>query len=87
MLFAGSLVFTPAKQAVDLRDWSHWWNFAKDADWRAIPTGARAASTGWLRDIAHEERTKLHPLILGPVTEEARSAAEGADQEGGLIVL
>jgi hypothetical protein len=27
MLQAGSLVFTPPKQAVDLRDWSQWWNF------------------------------------------------------------
>ena len=34
MLFAGSLVFTPPKRAVDLRDWSQWWDFTKDADWR-----------------------------------------------------
>jgi formylglycine-generating enzyme len=34
MLFARSLVFTPPKHAVDLRDWSQWWNFLKDADWR-----------------------------------------------------
>jgi formylglycine-generating enzyme required for sulfatase activity len=34
MLFAGSLVFTPPKHAVDLRDWSQWWDFTRDADWR-----------------------------------------------------
>ena len=34
MLFAGSLVFTPPKHAVDLRDWSQWWDFLKDATWR-----------------------------------------------------
>ena len=34
MLYAGSLVFTPPKHAVDLRDWSQWWSFTKRADWR-----------------------------------------------------
>ena len=34
MLFAGSLVFTPPKHPVDLRDWSQWWDFIRDADWR-----------------------------------------------------
>ena len=34
MLFAGSLVFTPPKHAVDLRDWSQWWDFTRAADWR-----------------------------------------------------
>src|SRR5262245_36834794 len=34
MLYAGSLVFTPPHQAVDLRDWSRWWAFLKGADWR-----------------------------------------------------
>ena len=34
MLYAGSLVFTPPTQPVDLRDWSQWWQFMKGADWR-----------------------------------------------------
>ncbi|MGE3709653.1 MAG: formylglycine-generating enzyme family protein [Hyphomicrobiaceae bacterium] len=34
MLFAGSLVFTPPKHAVDLRDWGQWWCFTKGANWR-----------------------------------------------------
>lgn len=34
MLFAGSLVFTPPKHAVDLRDWSQWWTLLKGADWQ-----------------------------------------------------
>jgi formylglycine-generating enzyme required for sulfatase activity len=34
MLYAGSLVFTPPPDAVDLRDWSQWWQFIKGADWR-----------------------------------------------------
>jgi formylglycine-generating enzyme required for sulfatase activity len=42
MLFAGSLVFTPPKHAVDLRDWSQWWNFLKDADWRH-PSGRKSS--------------------------------------------
>jgi hypothetical protein len=34
MLYAGSLVFSAAARAVDLRDWSQWWQFMKGADWR-----------------------------------------------------
>jgi formylglycine-generating enzyme len=34
MLYAGSLVFSPPKHPVDLRDWSQWWTFMKGADWR-----------------------------------------------------
>jgi formylglycine-generating enzyme len=34
MLYAGSLVFTPPRHPVDLRDWSQWWQFLKGADWR-----------------------------------------------------
>ena len=45
MLKAGSLVFTPPKHAVDLRDWSRWWNFKFGADWRR-PTGPRSSISG-----------------------------------------
>jgi len=34
MLKPGSLVFTPPRHAVDLRDWSQWWRFAFGANWR-----------------------------------------------------
>src|ERR1700754_3474078 len=34
VLKAGSLVFTPPKHAVNLQDWSQWWNFKFVADWR-----------------------------------------------------
>ena len=34
MLYAGSLVFSPPQQVVNLRDWSQWWQFMKGADWR-----------------------------------------------------
>lgn len=34
MLKAGSLVFTPPKHAVDLRNWSAWWRFKFGANWR-----------------------------------------------------
>ena len=34
MLYAGSLVFTPPKHAVDLRFWGEWWSFMKGASWR-----------------------------------------------------
>jgi formylglycine-generating enzyme len=34
MLFAGSLVFTPPRHPVDLRDRSQWWKLQRGADWR-----------------------------------------------------
>src|SRR5262245_3060101 len=34
MIYAGSLVFMPPSRAVDLRDYSQWWLFARGADWR-----------------------------------------------------
>jgi formylglycine-generating enzyme len=42
MLKAGSLVFTPPKKPIDLRDWSQWWNFKFGANWRR-PYGARSS--------------------------------------------
>ena len=45
MLKAGSLVFTPPKQAVDLRDWGEWWNFKFGANWRR-PYGPRSNISG-----------------------------------------
>jgi sulfatase modifying factor 1 len=41
MLYAGSLVFSPPDRAVDLADWSQWWQFLKGADWRH-PYGPRS---------------------------------------------
>jgi formylglycine-generating enzyme required for sulfatase activity len=34
MLKAGSLVFTPPREPVDLRNWSRWWRFHFGANWR-----------------------------------------------------
>jgi formylglycine-generating enzyme len=34
MLRAGSLVFLPPAEPVDLRQWNNWWNFIFGADWR-----------------------------------------------------
>jgi formylglycine-generating enzyme required for sulfatase activity len=45
MLKAGSLVFDPPKQPVDLRDWSQWWRLKFGADWRR-PYGPRSSISG-----------------------------------------
>jgi sulfatase modifying factor 1 len=45
MLKAGSLVFTPPKNQVDLRDWSQWWRFKFGASWRR-PHGPRSSISG-----------------------------------------
>jgi sulfatase modifying factor 1 len=34
LLVAGSLVFTPTNEPVDLRDWSKWWRWQPGADWQ-----------------------------------------------------
>ena len=34
LLLAGSLVFTPPRHPVDLRDWSQWWKLVRGANWR-----------------------------------------------------
>ncbi len=45
MLRAASLVFTPPKTPVDLRDWSRWWMLKPGADWRR-PYGPRSSTSG-----------------------------------------
>jgi formylglycine-generating enzyme len=45
MLKAGSLVFSPPKELVDLKDWSQWWRFKFGADWRR-PYGPRSSISG-----------------------------------------
>ena len=45
MLSAGSLVFTPPRHQVDLRDWSQWWRFNFGANWRR-PYGPRSSISG-----------------------------------------
>jgi formylglycine-generating enzyme required for sulfatase activity len=45
MLRAGSLVFSPPAQRVDLRDWSNWWQFKFGANWRH-PCGPRSNLKG-----------------------------------------
>src|SRR5579863_4717554 len=44
MLRAGSLVFTPPRHPVELRDWRQWWRFEFGANWRRPygPKGPRA---------------------------------------------
>ena len=45
MLKAGSLVFTPPKQPVNLEDWNQWWTFKFGANWRR-PYGPRSSISG-----------------------------------------
>lgn len=45
LLVAGSLVFTPPSDAVDLRDFWRWWSFVEGASWRR-PTGPGSSIKG-----------------------------------------
>jgi sulfatase modifying factor 1 len=45
MLKPGSLVFTPPRHAVDLKNWSQWWRFEFGANWRR-PNGRGRSNQG-----------------------------------------
>lgn len=45
MLKAASLVFSPPKYPVDLRDWSQWWTFTFGANWKR-PYGRGSSISG-----------------------------------------
>ena len=45
MLKAGSLVFSPPKHPVDLRNWGEWWTFKFGANWQR-PYGPRSSISG-----------------------------------------
>jgi sulfatase modifying factor 1 len=45
MLKAGSMVFNPPAQEIDLRDWSQWWAFKFGANWRK-PYGSGSSIKG-----------------------------------------
>jgi formylglycine-generating enzyme len=53
MLKAGSLVFSPPKRPVDLRNWSSWWTFKFGANWRR-PNGAGSSIRG------HDDHPVVH---------------------------
>jgi len=45
MLKPASLVFTPPRHPVDMRDWTQWWTFKFGANWRR-PYGPRSSIKG-----------------------------------------
>ncbi|MHC4055635.1 formylglycine-generating enzyme family protein [Bradyrhizobium sp. 25ACV] len=45
MIYAGSLVFVPPRRVTNLSDWSRWWAFLKDANWRH-PRGPKSNLVG-----------------------------------------
>ena len=45
LIFAGSLVFTPPRHRVGLRDWSQWWKLLRGANWRR-PYGPKSNIIG-----------------------------------------
>jgi sulfatase modifying factor 1 len=67
LLFAGSLVFTPPRHPVDLRDWSQWWKLVRGANWR--------------RPYGH--KSDLHGLDNHPVVHVAYSDALAYAQWAG----
>ena len=66
MLYAGSLVFTPPKHSVDLRDWSQWWEFTRARDWRH-PYGRKSTINALdNHPVVHVATTMPRPMRGGP---------------------
>ena len=62
----GSLVFSPPGHAVDLSDWSQWWEFRLGADWRH-PDGPEAtARRCWTTPLSTSPTAMRLPLRNGP---------------------
>ena len=53
MLKPASLVFTPPRHPVDMRDWTQWWTFKFGANWRR-PYGPRSSIKG------HDDHPVVH---------------------------
>jgi formylglycine-generating enzyme len=56
MLYAGSLVFTPPRHPVDLKNFGEWWSYLKDANWRR-PYGPKS----------NINALDNHPVVLTPM--------------------
>ena len=80
MIYAGSLVFTPPKHAVDLRDFSQWWTFTRGANWRH-PLRAREQHQGARRSSGRargfQRRARLRALGRQGTADRSRMGIRG----------
>ena len=78
MIYAGSLMFSPPKQAVSLRDFSQWWTFAKGADWRH-PYGPKS-------NIRRSRRSSRRPCRIHRRARLRKMGRQGNADRGGMGV-
>jgi formylglycine-generating enzyme required for sulfatase activity len=75
MLYAGSLVFTPPHRPVDLKNFSEWWRYLKDANWRH-PYGPKS----------NINALDNHPVVHVAYSDQLYGA-EGAGDGGALTAM
>jgi hypothetical protein len=82
MLKAGSLVFSPPRHAVDLRDWSQWWTSVRRQPRR--PYGPRSSISGLdHHPVVHVATGMRSPMRAGPAR-ICRPKPNGNAARGGL---
>ncbi len=66
MLKPGSLVFTPPRRPVDLRDWSQWWRFEFGANWRRRTGRGRSTRASTITRLSISPIKTPKPMQRGP---------------------
>ena len=83
ILKPGSLVFTPPRHPVDLKDWSQWWRFESGANWRRPNGRGRSNRASTITRWCMSPTGTLKPMPFGRASTFRRKPS-GSTPRGGL---